>query len=188
MKHIEKVAAQRRTLSSGPLLPTYVFEEGDRDLGSDSAPHKVTLAEIAGQGELPYKTLVVYHMMMGEKEKTACGACSMFVDGLNGVAKHLAQHFNLIIIAKAPIDVIRAYAKKRGWNDLRFLSSFDNTFNKDMGVENPEWIQNMPQGPGMSVFVYEEGKEGGKEASDFGIRQRLTLGGTMGLLFVEWTF
>ena len=79
---------------------------------------------------------------------------------VNGVAKHLAQRFNLVIIAKAPIDVIRAYAKKRGWNDLRFLSSYNNTFNKDIGVENPEWLKDSPQNPGMSVFQYEEGKDG----------------------------
>ncbi len=78
---------------------------------------------------------------------------------MNGVAKHLSQRINLLIIAKAPLQAIRAYAKKRHWNDLRFLSSLENSFNEDMGVEKPAWMQDMAQGPGISVFVYdEEGK------------------------------
>ncbi|KAF2189190.1 DUF899-domain-containing protein [Zopfia rhizophila CBS 207.26] len=155
---IEEVAAQRRALPAGPILPTYTFEEGPWDLNSSSPTQKVTLADVAKSGELGHKTLVVYHMMMGENATKACPACSMFVDGLNGVAKHLSQHFNLAVIAKAPLPAIRTYALKRGWHNLRFLSSFDNTFNKDMGVEAPEWISDMPQGPGMSVFRYEDGQ------------------------------
>lgn len=99
---------------------------------------------------------------MGENDTTACSACSMFVDGLNGVAKHLSQRFNLAIIAKAPLSTIRSYAQKRGWKDLRFLSSYNNSFNKDMNVEAPEWYKDMAQGPGMSVFRYEDDEGEGK--------------------------
>ncbi|KAH7355463.1 hypothetical protein BKA66DRAFT_475450 [Pyrenochaeta sp. MPI-SDFR-AT-0127] len=159
INQIEKVAAQRRALPPGPVIPEYVFEEGCWDLNSDLPSKKITLAEVAKKGEVGRKTLVVYHMMMGENNTTACSSCSMFIDGLNGVAKHLAQRFNLVIVAKAPLPAIRAYAKKRAWNNLRFLSSRDNTFNKDMGVEEPEWMKTMPQGPGMSVFRYEEGED-----------------------------
>ena len=80
-EQIEKVAKQRRDLMSGPTLPSYTFEEGDRDLNSDSTPKIVTLAEVAKQGEHHHKTLIVYHMMMGEEETAACPACSMFIDG-----------------------------------------------------------------------------------------------------------
>lgn len=84
-QQIEKVAAQRRTLPPGPILPSYTFSEGDFDLESNSPAKHVTLAEIARQGRRSdgegYKPLVVYHMMMGEEETVACPACSMFVDG-----------------------------------------------------------------------------------------------------------
>ncbi|KAF2470992.1 DUF899-domain-containing protein [Lindgomyces ingoldianus] len=159
---IEEVASQRRALPLGPILPTYTFEEGPKDLAASSPITKVTLSDVAKPGSLSHKTLVVYHLMMGENATKACPGCSMFVDGLNGVAKHLAQRFNLVVIAKAPLPVIREYAMKRGWHDLRFLSSFGNSFNKDMGVEAPEWMDDMPQGPGMSVFKYEEDDGEGK--------------------------
>ena len=80
-KQIEKVAAQRRSLMSGPVLQSYTFEEGDRDLNSDAKPTNVTLAQVAKQGEASNKTLIVYHMMLGEEETAACPACSMFIDG-----------------------------------------------------------------------------------------------------------
>ncbi|ORY16612.1 hypothetical protein BCR34DRAFT_584273 [Clohesyomyces aquaticus] len=159
---IEEVAAQRRALPPGPTLPTYTFDEGPKDLDLSSPITPITLSEVAKPGPLGHKTLVVYHMMMDENETKACPGCSMFVDGLNGIAKHLAQRFNLVIIAKAPILAIRAYAKKRGWNDLRFLSSFGKSFNKDMGVEAPEWMPDLSQGPGMSVFRYEEDGDRGE--------------------------
>lgn len=100
----------------------------------------------------------------------------MFIDGLNGVAKHLAQRFDLVIIAKAPITAVRAYAQKRNWKDLRFLSSHDNSFNKDMGLERPHWMKELNQGPGLSVFQYEEKSEsqgdveGGKSGKDGNVR------------------
>ncbi|CAO2657902.1 Nn.00g071620.m01.CDS01 [Neocucurbitaria sp. VM-36] len=157
--------SKRLLLSVAPFhlahsVPTYMFDEGPVNLNSDEGSKKVTLVEVAKRGDLGHKTLVVYHMMMGESETTACPAFSMVVDGLNGVAEHVAQRINLVIIAKAPLSAIRAYAKKRGWNDLRFLSSYGNTFNKDMGFEDPKWIENMPQGPGIIVFRYEEGEDG----------------------------
>jgi predicted dithiol-disulfide oxidoreductase (DUF899 family) len=166
INQIEEIAAQRRALPPGPVLPTYTFEEGPKDINSTSPGHQVTLAEVAkGDGKAGHKTLVIYHMMMDKDDVKACAGCSMFVDGLNGVAKHLAQRFNLAIVAKAPLPAIREYARKRGWNDLRFLSSSDSDFNKDIGMENPPWMKDMGQGPGLSVFVYEEAddeKEEGK--------------------------
>lgn len=99
---------------------------------------------------------------MGENDTVACSGCSMFVDGLNGVAKHIGQRSNLVVIGKAPLSSIRAYAKKRKWDDLRFLSSYGSDFNKDMGVEHPEWMKDMPQGPGLSVYQYEDAEGEGK--------------------------
>lgn len=92
-QQIEKVAAQRRTLPPGPILPTYTFSEGDFDLESKAPAKSVTLAEIARQGGRSdggggYKPLVVYHMMMGEEDTVACPACSMFVDGCTYLLFH----------------------------------------------------------------------------------------------------
>ncbi|KAF2246535.1 DUF899-domain-containing protein [Trematosphaeria pertusa] len=158
IQQIEAVAQQRRALPPGPVLPTYVFEEGCLNLNSDAPPKQVTLADVAK--EEAKKPLVVYHMMMGEQEEKACSGCSMFLDSLNGVATQLSQRINLIVVAKAPLSAIRAYALRRQWHNLRFLSSSSNSFNKDMGMEAPAWMPEMKQAPGFSVFLYEEGGEG----------------------------
>lgn len=76
IKQIEEVAAQRRALSGGPVLPDYIFEEGDCDLNSNTTTREVTLTDVAKGSELGHKSLVVYHMMMGENETTACPSCS----------------------------------------------------------------------------------------------------------------
>ncbi|OCL15357.1 DUF899-domain-containing protein [Glonium stellatum] len=154
---IERVAAQRRALPPGPILPKYVFEEGPADLTLNEPSREICLGEVAGAGG---KTLVLYHMMLGENAEEACPACSMFLDGLNGVAKHLAQYITFVVVAKAPLEKVRAWARKRGWVNLRLLSSCRSEFNKDMGVERPAWFSELEQGPGISVFRYEveEGK------------------------------
>ncbi|OAL54137.1 DUF899-domain-containing protein [Pyrenochaeta sp. DS3sAY3a] len=169
LQQVEAVAAERRALDSGPVLPPYTFTEGCQDLNSTLPPKETSLLDILAQNEHAHTTLVVYHMMMGEEDKVACSSCSMFLDGLNGVAKHLAQRVVLLVVAKAPIAAIRAYARKHGWNDLRFLSSLDNTFNKDMGVEKPPWIQGgtVAQSPGLSVFRLEDGGAEGEKQLRF---------------------
>ncbi|KAF2006699.1 DUF899-domain-containing protein [Amniculicola lignicola CBS 123094] len=157
----EEVAAQRRALPLGPIMPTYTFEEGSADLDTSSATRQTTLAELTKKSR--NKTLIVQHFMMDEGDVDACSGCTMMTDSLNGIAKHLAQRFTLVIIAKAPLPIFRAWAKKRGWKDVRLLSSDGNTFNKDMGVESPDWFREMKQGPGLSVFKYEgagDGEEG----------------------------
>lgn len=157
MKQIEAVAAERRALPPGPILQTYIFDEGPQDLTSSAPSKQTSLLDLAKETEKP---LVIYHMMMGETHDKACSGCSMFLDAINGVAKHLAQRVNLAVVAKAPLEAIRKYAKRREWNDLRFLSAFGNSFNKDMNVEVPEWMPEMWQVPGFSVFQYEKAADG----------------------------
>lgn len=67
VNQIEEVAAQRRALPAGPVLPTYTFEEGPKDLNENSPVKQITLAEVAKPGELGHKTLVVYHMMVSSR-------------------------------------------------------------------------------------------------------------------------
>ena len=160
---IEEVAAQRRALPPGPIMKPYTFDEGPWDLNESSPTRETTLIDLVKPGQLGHKTLIVYHMMMGEEETAACSGCSLTVDGLDGIAKHVAQVCNLAIIAKAPLPALRSYAQKRGWNDVRLLSSFSSDFNKDMGVEDPRRLE-MKQSPGFSVFRYEVGEDGEEKA------------------------
>ena len=68
--------------------------------------------------------------------------CTGFLDGLNGNAQHLAQRVSVGVVAKSPLPRIRDYAKSRGWNNLRMLSSAENTFNRDYFGEDEKGDQN----------------------------------------------
>ncbi|KAH7138495.1 hypothetical protein B0J11DRAFT_587850 [Dendryphion nanum] len=99
---------------------------------------------------------------MSPGETTACASCSMYLHGLNGVAKHLAQRFALLIVAKVDISSICACARKRNWFDLRFLSSASNSFSRDMGIERPAWMRNMVQGEDGGRFWYQSTPHSGQ--------------------------
>ena len=71
------------------------------------------------------------------------------LDGLNGTAPHATQRINLVVVARSPIQRIRAFARERGWRHLRFLSSAGNTYNHDYHGETADGSQR----PALNVFV-----------------------------------
>ena len=58
------------------------------------------------------------------------------------------------MVAKSPIQRIRAVARERGWNHLRLLSSAGNTYNHDYQGENEKGDQL----PSLNVFARRDGK------------------------------
>jgi predicted dithiol-disulfide oxidoreductase (DUF899 family) len=145
---IEQVAALRRGLPKSAVMPSYDFAEGPADLTSDTPVKTTTLASLAADG----RSLVTYHFMFDPTDEEPCSMCSMIIDNFNGVSKHLAQNINLAIVAKAPLPALREWARKRNWNNLRFLSSYNCTFNADMGLEQPGYAKDANQVAGVSVF------------------------------------
>jgi predicted dithiol-disulfide oxidoreductase (DUF899 family) len=71
-----------------------------------------------------------------------------FLDQLDGAAMHVEQRANFVVIAKAPLDRLIAFAKERGWRNLRLFSAAGNSFKHDYHAETPEGYQ-MPM---MTVF------------------------------------
>jgi predicted dithiol-disulfide oxidoreductase (DUF899 family) len=150
---VNEVAAQRRALPPGPVLPDYGLIEGPRDLdaegparaaesGGSAAP--VSLLDLFGAHE----TLVVYHLMFHPDDDQSCPMCALWIDGLHGVSHHLARRTAFAVVAKAPIGKLRQWARQRGWHGLRIVSSHDSTFNEDLRVETPSG----GQWPAVSVF------------------------------------
>lgn len=144
---IEEVAAARRQVPPGLVLDDYSFAEGPTDLGRPEPIRTTRLRDLFGQ----HDTLVVYHLMFHPDDDEACPMCSMWVDGFQGVAHHLAQRTSFAVIAKAPLPKLRGWAVRRGWDGLRILSSHDTTFNADLNAERP----NGDQRPMISVFTPE---------------------------------
>jgi predicted dithiol-disulfide oxidoreductase (DUF899 family) len=145
---IEQVAALRRQLPLGKLMPEYTFREGPADLNRNDPRdmRDVTLSELFTHG---HDTLNVDHLMFGAADDTPCVMCSMWADGYNAIAPHVEQRASFVLVAKAEIIKLRAWARLRGWHRLRLLSSYDSTFNRDMGMESAGGQQH----PGLSVFT-----------------------------------
>jgi predicted dithiol-disulfide oxidoreductase (DUF899 family) len=142
-RRVEEVAALRRRLPLGGAVPEdYVFEEA----GDGEAVRRVRLSELFVR---PEASLLLYNFMYGPKMATACPMCTSFLDALDGIAPHVMQRMNLAVVAKSPVQRIRAHARERGWRHLRLLSSAGNAFNRDYVGENPDESQN----PLLHVFV-----------------------------------
>jgi predicted dithiol-disulfide oxidoreductase (DUF899 family) len=77
-----------------------------------------------------------------------CPSCTAFLDQLDGAAEHAAQHINLAVSGKAPIERILTFAAERGWRHLRLLSSAGTTYNRDYVAEAPDGEQQ----PMLNVF------------------------------------
>lgn len=151
-RRVEQVAEMRRKLPLGGRVPNdYVFEEGARDLADTNSVHPTRLSELFRDG---LDTLVVYSFMFGPNMKQACPMCTSFIDSLNGAAPHFEERANLAVIAKSPIARIREFARGRGWNHLRVLSSAGTTYNRDYHGENPEGGQL----PSLNVFARRSGE------------------------------
>jgi predicted dithiol-disulfide oxidoreductase (DUF899 family) len=71
-----------------------------------------------------------------------------WIDGYNGVARHLPQNADFAIAAAADPPALRAHARARGWHNLRLLSCGDSTFKFDLGSEEWHLLDLTPQGRG----------------------------------------
>jgi Uncharacterized protein conserved in bacteria len=147
MKQRERVAEMRRALPQGAVVPDYEFLEGPRALDSGDAPiRKVKISELFSGPERP---LVIYQLMFGKKQTKPCPMCTMWIDGYNGVAQHITQNMDFAIVAAADPVMLRAYARERGWQNLRLLSAGESTFKYDLGGEN----QDGGQDSSLNVFT-----------------------------------
>jgi predicted dithiol-disulfide oxidoreductase (DUF899 family) len=143
---IEQVAARRRALPPGGLVPDdYRFEAA-------SDGREVHFSELFEPGK---DTLVIYSFMFprysgdtrpGPEEgetarlalsETPCASCTSILDSLDGAARHLTRRLNLAVVAKSDPDRIRNFAGERGWRHLRLLSSRSSAYNRDYHAETP---------------------------------------------------
>ena len=142
-KQVEQVAALRRKLPAGGMVPLdYEFDE--------EGGAKVGMSQLFERGK---DTLILYSHMYGPDVKQPCPMCTSFLDSLDGAAPHIVQRANLAVVAKSPISRIVAFARSRGWRNLRLLSSAHNTYNRDYYGETADGAQT----PSLNVFVRRNG-------------------------------
>ncbi len=136
---IEEVAALRRGLPpGGALKEDYLFDEGAADLSDEESITQTRFSELFEAGK---NSLVVYSFMYAAEAETPCPMCTALLDGLDGGAAHIGDRVNLAVVAKAPVQAIRSWARQRGWRHLRLLSSGGNGYNLDYKAESPDGDQ-----------------------------------------------
>ena len=158
----DEIARIRRELPWVPLEKEYSFET---DEGTK------TLAEIFdGRSQL-----LVYHFMFGfgyrvDDENPGCTGCTFAADHFDGILAHLNGHdVTLVSESIAPLDQLRAYKERMGWQ-FPWVSSLGSDFKYDFGAAFSEEQQMngadynfrhvdhpSPQREGMSVFAIEDG-------------------------------
>lgn len=149
---IEQVAALRRQLPPGGEIPEdYIFDEGPADLDAPQPTRQTHFSDLFHPGK---DSLIVYSYMYSSQMKSPCTSCTSIIDSLNGAAAHVTQRVNLVVVAKSPIERIRAIARERHWRNLRLLSSANNTYNRDYHAETAEGNQL----PVLNVFARRDGK------------------------------
>jgi predicted dithiol-disulfide oxidoreductase (DUF899 family) len=119
-RQIERVAAQRRALPAGGMIPE------DYEFTGDGGPVKLSALFAPGKD-----TLAIYSFMYGPERERPCPGCTHFLDGLDGEAEHIIQRINLVVVAKSPLPRILDFAKERGWRRLCLLSTAGNTYDRD---------------------------------------------------------
>ena len=141
-RQVEAVAAQRRALPAGGVVPEdYLFE-------GEEGP--VRLSELFGDKQ----SLVIYSYMYGPRMEKPCPSCTSMLDGMNGQARHVTQNVALAVVAKSPLQRILEFTRPRGWSGLQLLSSAGNSYNADYHGETAEGSQI----PALNVFTRQDGQ------------------------------
>lgn len=136
-RHIERVAAQRRALPPGGMVP--------EDYRFDGEAGPVTLSGLFGA----HDTLVTYNWMFGPQRARPCPMCTSLLSAYDGEMPDILQRVAFVVIGRAPIEKLVAFKKERGWRHLRLVSSGGNTFNRDYAAEDPAGDDN----PAFNVFT-----------------------------------
>lgn len=162
----DELARQRRELPWVRVEKEYRFEtvEGTRPL-----------AELFdGRAQL-----MIYHFMFGPSWTAGCPVCSSIADNINANALHLAaRDVKALFSSRAPLEKLRAYKQRMGWNNMGWVSTVGDDFHRDLGFLNTEeelrpWLDSgvpatveqnarmcgtdplgyVTEGPGLSVYI-----------------------------------
>lgn len=136
-RHIWRVAELRRALPLGGEARPYRFlDENGKEVG---------LGDLFG----PHDTLVSYFWMYGPQRERPCPMCTALLGSLDIPARDLAQRVALAVFGRSPVARQLAFARERGWRNLRFYQTVGDDFPRDfraIGEDGSEW-------PSLDVWV-----------------------------------
>lgn len=140
-RHIERVAAQRRALPPGGEAHPYEFK--------DENGKTVHLADLFGA----HDTLVTYFWMFGPQRERPCPMCTAFLGSFDVPAVDITQRVAFAVIGRSPVERQLAFARERGWRNLKFYASVGDDFARDyrgLAPDGNEW-------PALDVWVKRDG-------------------------------
>ena len=146
MRQREHVAEMRRALPRGPTVPDYEFIEAVPAGSGTEAARTVRMHELFSS---PGRPLIIYHLMFGKRQTVPCPMCTMWIDGFNGIARHVLASADFVVVAAAGVGHLKEHAEQRGWDGIRVLSAGDSSFKVDLGSEDVEGNQDSR----VSVFM-----------------------------------
>jgi predicted dithiol-disulfide oxidoreductase (DUF899 family) len=118
-RHIERVAEQRRALPpGGEVKKNYAFE-------GEQGP--LSFSELFGDKD----TLVVYNYMYGPQRERPCPMCTSLLSAWDGEVPDILQRVALAIVARSPIERLKAFKRERGWHYLPLYSDLSGEFSRD---------------------------------------------------------
>lgn len=177
-RQIQRVAEHRRALPPGPVAKDYRFlDEQGREIG---------LLDLFGE----HGALFTYFWMFGPERERPCPMCTSFVGSLDIPAPDIEQRLSLAIIGRSPVARQLAFARERGWRNLRFYQAIGDEFARDTAWLNEareEWAQVIVwtrQGPEVRLFW---AAEGGPETADPGFDPHLAPDPTPLWTILDWT-
>ncbi|MBX3587385.1 MAG: DUF899 family protein [Ramlibacter sp.] len=136
-RHLERVAALRRALPLGGQPPDYQFR--------DEQGRTLALADLFG----PHDTLITYFWMYGPQRKNACPMCTSLLGSLDVPVVDLTQKVAFAVLGRSPVARQLAFARERGWRNLKFYETVGDDFARDyrgLSPEGDEW-------PALDVWV-----------------------------------
>ena len=141
-RHIERVAAQRRALPSGGEARDYQF--------NDDADKTIGLPDLFGV----HDTLVTYFWMYGPEREQPCPMCTSFLGSLDIPSRDISQRVAIVVIGRSPVARQLAFARERGWQNLKFYATVGDDFARDyrgLAPDGSEW-------PALDVWVKRDGQ------------------------------
>lgn len=141
-RHIERVAAQRRALPPGGEARDYAF--------GDEAGKTVRLADLFGK----HDTLITYFWMYGPERERPCPMCTSFLGSIDIPSLDISERVAITAIGRSPVSRQLAFARERGWRNLKFYSTVGDDFARDyrgLASDGSEW-------PALDVWVKRDGK------------------------------
>ena len=141
-RHIERVAAQRRALPPGGAARDYRF--------NDESGKTIGLTDMFGA----HDTLVTYFWMFGPERKQGCPMCTSFIGAIDTPARDIAQRVAIAVIGRSPVARQLAFARERGWRNLKFYATVGDDFARDyrgLAPDGSEW-------PALDVWAKRDGQ------------------------------